>query len=124
MPPQSDGAAGADGTSPEGAGLPAGGLGGQEGGEVAVGGPLRLGVLAAPGAAPAALGGGTASPPTGAELLTALEAAGDAPEAAGDVLEAGALGPGFPAAPHATTSRLVSTAAPAVARPAGIRRLR
>jgi len=91
---------------------------------VGAGGALRLGVLAGPGAGPAALGGGTASPPTGAELLTALEAAGDVLEVAGDALEAGALGPGFPAVPHATTSRLVSTAAPAVARPAGIRRLR
>ena len=115
MPSHSGGAAGADGTSPEGAGLPAGGLGGQGGG-VAVGGALRPGVLAGPGSDPAALGGGTESPPTGAELLTALEAAGA-------VLEAGAWGPGFPAVPHATTSRLVSTAAPAVARLAGIRLL-
>jgi hypothetical protein len=117
VPSQSGGAAAADGTSPEGAGLPAGGLGGQGGGAVAVGGALRLGGLAGPGSDPAALGGGTESPPTGAELLTALEAAGA-------VLEAGAWGPGFPAVPHATTSRLVSTAAPAVARLAGIRLLR
>lgn len=109
---QSGGAAGADGTSPEGAGFPAGGLGGQEGGVVAVGGALRLGVPG-PGSGPVALGGDTASPPTGAELLTALEAAGA-------VLEAGALGPECPAVPHATTSRLVSMAA-AAARPAGMR---
>jgi hypothetical protein len=116
VPSQSGDAAGADGTSPEGAGLAAGGLGEQGGGGVAVGGALRLGVLAGPGPDPAALGGGTESPPTGAELLTALEAAGA-------VLEAGAPGLGFPAVPHATTSRLVSTAATAVARLAGIRLL-
>lgn len=114
---QSGGAAAAEGTSPEGAGLAAGALGGHGGGVVGAGGPLRLGVPTVPGSGPVALGGGTGSPPTEAELLTALEAAGD-------VLEAGALGPGFPAVPHATTSRLVSTAATAVTRPAGIRRLR
>ena len=114
---QSGGAAGAEGTSPEGAGLPAAGWAGREEERSGVGGPLRLGTLAGPGSGAVALGGGTASPPTGAELLTALEAAGD-------VLDAGTLGSGFPAVPHATTSRLVSTAAPAVARPAGIRLLR
>jgi hypothetical protein len=85
-------------------------------GLVAAGGPVRLGVLPMAGSGPVALGGGTLSPPTGAELLTALAVAAG--------VEAGAPGPEGPPAPQAATRRLVSTPATAVARLAGIRLLR
>jgi hypothetical protein len=103
---QSDGAAG---TSPEGTGLAAGGLGEQEGmgGPEAVAGPLRLGVPAATDSGPEALGGATESPPIGAALLAALA-------------EAGALRAGLAPFPQADTNRLARRTAAAVARPAGI----
>lgn len=82
---------------------------------------MRLGVPAATGFDLVALGGGTLSPPTGAELLTAL-AVGEGVVAV--AVEAGAPGPEGPAVPQAARSRLVITPAAAVVRLAGIRLLR
>ena len=99
-------------------------------GLVAAGGPVRLGVLPMARAGPVALGGGTLSPPTGAELLTALAVAAGGVEATAEAgveaaaVEAGAPGPEGPPVPQAATRRLVSTPAAAVARLAGIRLLR
>ena len=99
-------------------------------GLLASAGGVRPGVLPTARSGPVALGGGTLSPPTGAELLTALGAAAGGVEAAIEAgveaaaFEAGAPGPEGPAVPQAATRRLVSTPAAAVARPAGIRLLR
>ena len=79
-------------------------------------GAVKPGALATAGPEPAALGGATESPPTGAGLLAALAEAGT-------LVEAGGLRAGSPPWPQAVRKRLASTTAPA-ARPAGIRLLR
>jgi hypothetical protein len=82
---------------------------------------VRLGVPAATGFDPVALGGGTLSPPTESELPAGL-AFGDGEVAV--AVEAGPPGPEGPAAPQAARRRLMSTPAIAVARLAGSKLLR